>query len=156
MAFPLGFFGDARERAHDRLCRRRPAAPEVIGERGRVGVIALHQLGQSVCGEQRRRERHERPGPALARLHSPHAPDIDGCHHARRRQPRNQTGSRQRGFSRPARTHDQQEGRRVLGRRHQTPPRLLDHPVAAEEHRRVLGLERRQTPEWRALLFWPG
>jgi hypothetical protein len=135
--------------------RRCSATRQVVGERRGIGIIALSQLRQGAGGDQRARQRQQRAGAAIARAHARHPPEIDRGHHAGRHQPRDETGARQRRFAGAARSHDQQERRPASGRRLEAPARDIDDPVAAEKHRRVLGLERRQAPERRALILGP-
>jgi hypothetical protein len=63
--------------------------------------------------------------------------------------------SRSRRAARPARSHDQQKWAPLRCSR-KPPPGLVDHPGAAEEYCRMLGLERRQSPERRLEIFLTG
>src|SRR5262249_13958878 len=95
----------------------------------------------------------DRPGPRRASFAPPatHRPTP-----SRRAQPRDQPGTGRRGLARPAPSDDQQESRVALRRRRQPPPALVDRAGAAEEYRRVLGFERRQSRKRRTLFLRPG
>ena len=126
-----------------------------------VAVIALGHLWQrrqltlvlevGFLVEKMRRKRRNRTFRMLAGAHHRDAPDIDRRHDARRGQPRHDAGKGQRGFSRAACADDEQEWRPPVTGVLQRIDRLGDVARAAEEHRRMLGAERRQPAERRAL-----
>src|SRR5262249_47822686 len=155
VALPRLLLGRARERTHDRLRRRRPSAFEIVGKSARRRVVTLCELGQSLSEHVRQRCDGARLACCLAVtwLHPRHAPEVDRGHDTWRGQARDQAGTRERGFARAARAYDQQERRAAVGRADKSSPRLLDGPVAAEEHARLLGLEGRQAWKRRALFL---
>ena len=127
--------GNARERIDDRLDGGGIRMAQNGSELRRCARIPLPNLGQgstaslfllwqtSLVLHQCRGQRHERSCGAVARPHHRDPPNIHILDDARRRQPRDQAGAGQGGFSRSARTNDQQIRRAPACRPPATDPR---------------------------------